>query len=296
MPKNDQIVEFFDRGNKVQTLLSICAAEPTPDNIHDLRVAIRRYLAALDCLKNCTPKLPTLKKERAAIKSLLDAYDEIRDLHVMIDHLTDNPRVFKPSSPFLSYLLTQVERIENNENIFAKEDARRASKNLAKVNKAVKNNVKKITKENSYTALDSSFARVNHHANTIDQQDPDTVHRLRIAFKKFRYSVEFFSSQIETPPEDLFPRLRQLQTVLGEVQDASVLCQTMEQFASMTDIRLLNAVEQSYAKERLSAAIDAVIKALPKFKTLWRVDRSHPLPWLSEPTPNELSDFIDKFK
>lgn len=296
MPENDPIVEFKRRGERVRTLLTLCLTEPTPDNIHDLRVAIRRYLAGLDCLKNCTPKLTALKKARKTIKSLLDAYDQIRDLHVMIDHLSENERIFKPNSPFLSYLRAESEQLEKCGTLITEEAVDHARKQLNKIDRTVQKKIERVTRKAAYRSLDAAFKAVMDRVSAIDSADPNTIHRTRIAFKKFRYSIEFFSMLIESPPEDLFPRSRQIQTALGEVQDASVLLDAMARFERLTDPRMLNDLERAYVNERLSTSIDVVIKSLPKFKALWRADRDHPLPWLIEPTPNELSHFIEKLK
>jgi CHAD domain-containing protein len=52
-----------------------------------------------------------------------------------------------------------------------------------------------------------------------DALEPDTIHRTRIAFKKFRYLVEILRPMLNDLGEEHLRRLRLFQTLMGEIQD-----------------------------------------------------------------------------
>jgi CHAD domain-containing protein len=73
--------------------------------------------------------------------------------------------------------------------------------------------------------LDSS---VRETGASLDRNDAEQMHQLRIACKKLRYAAEFFAAII--PGLDAYIRLlKQLQNELGTLNDVSVMCRLLKE-------------------------------------------------------------------
>ncbi len=82
------------------------------------------------------------------------------------------------------------------------------------------------------------WAKTLHMGRQIGRASPDAaMHDLRIEFKKIRYLVEFYQDALNGPDLDkLLRRLRQLQTVLGDLQDNAVQTASLKTFlGSLSD-------------------------------------------------------------
>jgi len=76
--------------------------------------------------------------------------------------------------------------------------------------------------------LERLDARVLETGTNLDKNDAEQMHQLRIECKKLRYAAEFFSPII--PGLDAYTRhLKQLQEVLGTLNDVSVMCSLLKE-------------------------------------------------------------------
>jgi CHAD domain-containing protein len=70
-------------------------------------------------------------------------------------------------------------------------------------------------------------SKVRETGASLDRNDSEQMHRLRIECKKLRYAAEFFAPII--PDLDAYIRhLKQLQDVLGTLNDVSVMCRLLK--------------------------------------------------------------------
>jgi CHAD domain-containing protein len=71
-------------------------------------------------------------------------------------------------------------------------------------------------------------AKVRETGASLDRNDAEQMHELRIECKKLRYAAEFFTPII--PGLDAYIKhLKQLQNVLGTLNDVSVLCRLLKE-------------------------------------------------------------------
>jgi len=294
MKPENLLTELDNRGSRLLEMLQTCRTAPDMDAIHDLRVSIRRYLAATDALEQLAGKAILTIKSRKSLKSLLDSYDEVRDLQVMIGDLSSEPEIFLPESQFLNWLKGRENASSDLQ--FTVTDSKSAE--MVKIHASAIQKARRVLKKLPPTAveefLDQVFKRNRKLASAAKADDPPTIHKLRIAFKRFRYSVEFFASHLGVPAE-LFPRLRSYQTALGKVQDASVLIDTMDQFESEDPANQLTSTERAFAHNRLKQCIDDFMNQREKLDTFWRKKPSNPIPW-QQVSSSDLNQFIDKLK
>ncbi|HKI68528.1 MAG TPA: CHAD domain-containing protein, partial [Verrucomicrobiae bacterium] len=80
--------------------------------------------------------------------------------------------------------------------------------------------------------LDKAFARGVAQRRKILPADPLTIHRTRVAFKKFRYMVEQLQPLLPGLSDDLLDRLREYQKLMGDIQDCETLLTTLDKFLS----------------------------------------------------------------
>lgn len=131
---------------------------------------------------------------------------------------------------------------------------------------------------NPLPAVDEAYASVIQRYEQIDPAQPATIHRLRIAFKKFRYMVESIHPILEDFPADRLKRMHDYQTAMGEIQDAEVALHEFTEFKKHApngcDPKPINA----YYKERHALAISHFIEDKGEVFTFWRPapDQSFP--------------------
>jgi CHAD domain-containing protein len=79
-------------------------------------------------------------------------------------------------------------------------------------------------------SVDRAFANVMACRRRIEPANPHTVHRARIAFKKFRYMVEPLQPLLSPPARALPGKLRRYQKLMGNIQDGEMLLAALDKF------------------------------------------------------------------
>jgi len=79
-------------------------------------------------------------------------------------------------------------------------------------------------------SVDRAFADVVARRRSIAPGEPRTVHRTRIAFKKFRYMVEQLRLLTPDPTVGTHNQLRGYQKLMGEIQDCRTLMAALDKF------------------------------------------------------------------
>jgi hypothetical protein len=80
--------------------------------------------------------------------------------------------------------------------------------------------------------VSASFARVVALRRRIRPARPLTIHRTRVAFKKFRYLVELLQPLLPGVGLCQLQEMHNYQTLMGEIQDLEVLQAGLEAFAA----------------------------------------------------------------
>lgn len=213
------------RSRKYFEQLRLCKQAFSEEAVHDLRVSIRRLLALVDLLKQCAPH-PRLKKLRRELKDQLDQFDDLRDTQVMLAEISENLQTL----PELASLQSPLQKRE-------KRLLRRAAKNISGIQTgAITRRLAKIAaslQEPSDTgalttsllqALDDAYATVIQRHGWASPGQPASIHRVRIAFKKFRYMIEIIHPTLPGYPASLLERLHDYQGLMGEFKTRKCSC------------------------------------------------------------------------
>jgi len=190
------------------------------DEVHDLRVALRRCRTMAEALDEVNPS-PGWRKLKKSTRELFHALGELRDVQVERGWL----KKLAPSGDQVRrHLLTVLARQEKLDRA----KAERALKAFDR--KGWKKLTRKLAPKAQFFPLESvvfqrlALARLNQAAELFQKarKSRSTVawHRLRIGVKSFRYIVEnFLPHRCEAWCDDL----RRMQDLLGDVHDMDVL-------------------------------------------------------------------------
>jgi CHAD domain-containing protein len=235
------------RWAKYRAELRNCKREFSQEAVHDLRVATRRLLAVMDILRLIDPQ-PRVQKARRFLKRQLDSLDELRDTQVMLVEVSESMADFPDLKDFDGHLLSREKKLlrKTRKAIKASQPSD-LKKRVEKIRSSLEENVQ----DRGWTArllsvVDQAYARAKQAFGQVEASQPASIHRFRVAFKKFRYMVEVVQLALKGFPEAYFKQMHDYQSRMGDVQDAVVFLSTLAEYA-----------EQTEATDRLASAREA---------------------------------------
>lgn len=249
---------FDDRVAVYQRELLRCLQALDEDAVHDLRVSIRRLLALLSLLRDVAPDLRRRKKLRRRLKRQLDGLGALRDTQVTLAAVKSLDKSMEGRQLFCAFLLKQehVRLLASQEELQAF-PVRKVTRQLHKVRKQLCKHLPDVAGHNRLPGVvEAASAEVLARHQLVQKEDMASIHRVRVAFKRFRYTVEV--AQLLAPvfigaamfPDKTLQAMRQYQTLLGDVQDAEVMLVTLKDFYARTGVvrgtPLLSHVQQQH--------------------------------------------------
>lgn len=277
MDANTLLLEAIDqRWEKYREQIKTCRREFSEEAVHDLRVAARRLLALVDLIRAVSPH-PRLQKIRKALKGQLDEFDALRDTQVMLAEISETIETLPELKPLQQSLQKRERRLlreaeEIVEDLKPAGIARRLEKVRAEIAEA---NFNLGLDQLVLRAVDEAYGTVLQRYRWVHPAQPATIHRTRIAFKRFRYMVEIVHPLLPDFPRENFKRMHNYQTIMGEIQDAEVFLFTLDDLA---DVDAPETVRQYY-KQRHTELITAYLEAKSEVETFWRAGPDQPFPW-----------------
>ena len=219
-----------------------------PGHVHRMRVASRRLRAALPVFSPCFPESKYRKWSRA-VRKVTTSLGRARDLDVQITFLDDYIRNLKSgdvNGPYekpwkeadlsgLAALLKKLKaertaiqpEIEAIARLFSEKGAFSDLPEAIRQAKACRSRV--TIKERALRETGKRSAALIAFAP--DVREPDAVeahHAMRIAAKKFRYTMEIFNEACDGRYDDLIRSIRRLQEILGSMHDCDVWILVLE--------------------------------------------------------------------
>lgn len=269
------------RWDKYKSELRNCRDDFSAEAVHDFRVAARRLLALLDLLRTLI-RGAKIKKMRRTLKNQLDNLDELRDAQVMLADISENIQQVPSLKPFEEYLLRREKRLMRA--------ARREIKSL-KIGELTKR-IRKLAEAvgesqpdglDPLPAVDKAYAGVIQRYGKVDPAQPATIHRLRIAFKKFRYMVESIHPALEGFPQDHLKRMHDYQTSMGEIQDMEAALRELAEFEKTAPEGYDPEPVRAYYKEQHFIAMSRYLEDRGEVNTFWRAAPDQPFPKENQP-------------
>jgi CHAD domain-containing protein len=242
---------------------------PSEPAIHDLRVATRRLIALLSMIDSAAPP-GRLGKVRRQLRGHLKAFNELRDVHVQLLRVGGMVRRFPQLRSFAADLRMRERRLMRE----ATREVRSIRViSLERVLAEELENLLHLLGDRSMKAAGSvmlagmggrAFAVAVQRRLAIDPADPRSFHRFRVAFKKFRYTVEILRPQLGWVTKGTLKQMNAYQTAMGEIQDLQVLTASIRSFVLRRGQLMSMAslpVYQHLAELRRHAAEEFLVRA-----------------------------------
>lgn len=276
---NELLLEALDkRWKNYRAELKRCRAEFSNEAVHDLRVSARRMLAHIQLLNSISPR-PRLQKLTRAFKDQLDEFDDLRDTQVILAEISETLNELPQLQKF-QYHLQAVEDdlLKTLRKRLKVIDLFDVSKRMRRTRESLEAEPDSGTNLQILQAVDDTFLFTKQRHGWIDTAQPATIHRVRTAFKTFRYMVEIIHPLVNSFPTDNFRRMHDYQALMGEIQDVEVILQTLADFPSRRSSLEFGPVRRYY-ECRHKEAISAYIEEMNQIDDFWRLAPDQPFPW-----------------
>lgn len=189
---------------------------PNDENIHDIRVSIRRLDTAYCILPREVRKQEKIKEYVKQIKMLFKMNAKIRDFDII--RASMESRYPDKTTDLVSSLKnSRSEQLKNANKLALKVSS-------VQIPKISKSNIKKSKLKKRYLKiLDETILNIQKNIIIVleDEKKVDELHTLRKNFKKLRYSLELASSKKTTV--DILNNLKHTQDMLGEIHDSDII-------------------------------------------------------------------------
>jgi CHAD domain-containing protein len=222
-----------ERYEKFCAELANCRHHPSLDAVHDLRVSIRRLNAVLAKIEQFNPTVMVHQCTRE-LKLLMKPLGKLRDIHVQVEWIETTFRLIGPGiNEYLKLLWSKEKRLQKKitgmmDDFVPRECAALhgavsllpASDDAEKFNSA------------SGALLDQLYGALAGMKDGAAARDNSAhLHGMRIALKKYRYTVEILKPALGAGASKLLKRMHALQTLLGDIHDFDVLVAKMVKFS-----------------------------------------------------------------
>lgn len=271
------ISSLDQRWRKFLSEMRRCKRSFSEESVHDLRVATRRLVSTLAILEVILPD-DKVRRTRRRLKRLFDALSPLRDVQVQLLTVEEKSGQY-PELETLITVLKVRERLlmKSIDSRIQKVHTMQWSYTIGSLKREI---LRQFSNPASYaggrTAVQGAaaalFTRAVFRREQIVPRDPRTLHRFRVAFKKFRYTMEAL--------QPLFPSIRKknlkamdaYQTRMGNIQDAEVLGRRVARYALSRPPALRRALagyrrEHEQEKRNLIAAF---LKTADELYGFWK--------------------------
>jgi len=232
--------------------LGQAAAGPASvEPIHDLRVSIRRVLAWIAVRDALLGLDRDLRAARSSLKALMSPLGKLRDAHVKRDLIrTILPKGDEPSYLYAVLVAGEVQlREEKVGGLLGRKSARRIRVPLPKTRTGRGSGADASVAGSRLLSMLGRAVR-EHRKGALDPSNPDALHRMRLAFKKYRYAWEVLEPILPRAARNGGKRLHDFQTLLGAIHDCDVI---------LADVR---SFRNGSLGEKTECALETAVRAL----------------------------------
>ncbi len=276
---NQLLLESLEnRWKKYLAELKRCRAEFSNEAVHDVRVALRRLLSLIQLFNSIEPR-PRLRKLSRALKSQLDEFDDLRDTQVMLAEISKTISNLPELENFQKYLERVEKKLLKGLRKRIKDlDRKEITRRVRRIRESLKVEEKDDLAAPILRSVDEAFLVARQRYEQIDPTHPKTIHRLRVVFKKFRYMVEITYPLLENFPQENLKRMHDYQALMGEIQDADVFLQTLDDYQSNASSSKPEPVRRFY-ESRHADALSAYLEDEDMLNDFWRIAPDQTFPW-----------------
>jgi CHAD domain-containing protein len=267
---------FDDRWKNYRKQLRKCRSTCSPEAIHDLRVATRRLLGWIDVVLMTMPDR-RLRNVREHLRALFDRLSPLRDVQVQIESVTALLPRYPDMDSYRTVLLVRERRLLK---AIGRRVARVETAGMSKLFSSVKRSLRTGLETGAIHqaffaafqgAAAGAFTRSVNNLRQVNPARSASIHRLRVAFKKFRYLEEMIGPLIGIGKQQL-QAMNAYQLRMGNIQDIEVLIAGITSFAVRRKRKPrpdpLKALRTELIRERV-VRIQAFMNAADELLTFW---------------------------
>ena len=195
-------------------------SDPSPDAVHDVRVALRRCRSVAAAVEEIDPH-PDWMEMRDSARKVFRSLGDLRDAQVMEEWVG---KVQLGDDPLKGALLESLAARKESANKKALSNAAKFDeKRWQELERALTARLRRIPAEGDAArclAVERLEEARELHRRALRTESPQPWHALRIAIKRFRYTLE---SLVPSLHEEWSEALKRVQDVLGDIHDVDVL-------------------------------------------------------------------------
>jgi CHAD domain-containing protein len=254
--------------------LKRCQKHFSEEAVHAARVETRRLLATLGLLGAFIPE-DGPRKARRTLKRHLDTFDQLRDTQVQLAYVRRLAGTLPEAWPFYEWLQGRQKRFARKTRKAVKRvKTKRLGRRLEQFEKEIRRRRKKLSRAAAFAliqgAINQAFARVARLCRRVRASDTDTIHRTRIAFKRFRYMVEAMAPLLPAVNQEHYRAMRGYQCMMGDIQDMEVLLATLDKCVRSEAVQAASA--RRLKKELLrwrQMLVQVYLNAADRLRRFW---------------------------
>jgi CHAD domain-containing protein len=251
-----------------------CQKSFSEEAVHQSRVETRRLISTVELLGAFIPERK-IKKARRALKEHLDTFDELRDTQVQLDYVRRLKHTFSAARAFRDWLKKREARFTRQTRKSVKRiKNRRTGRRIAAFEKEISRLKKCRSRAAAYNTvlneMSQTFARVARLCRRVEAGDTETIHRTRVAFKRFRYMVEGLSPLLPAVTHEHRRAMHGYQSMMGDIQDVEVLIAALEKFLAKhrVDVKPARGLREELLRRR-RWLVRVYLNAADRLRQFW---------------------------
>jgi triphosphatase len=242
-----KILKFhFDRMVKAETG---ARAGKDIEKVHEMRVATRRMRAAFQLFGQAYTK-KKIKPLRTGLKETGQALGSVRDLDVFIENLQQYQQALPEGeqgsfqAPLDFWAKKHRKAQKQLGDYLDSKGYTQFKKEFKKFVETEGQGVKSLPGETptpyqlrhlAASLIYEAYEQVRAYETVLENAPVETLHQLRISFKRFRYLLEFLQEVLGEDIQMVIKEVKAMQDHLGKLQDAEVANKMLKDFVGETE-------------------------------------------------------------
>ena len=145
---------------------------------------------------------------------------------------------------------------------------------IRKLEKKIRQLGKEVSREKAYASalrgINKAFESVAHYCHLVRASETSTIHRTRVAFKRFRYMIEAMFALLPGVTEEHRRAMHGYQSMMGDIQDVEVLLAALDEVRRTNSARgkSLGPLREELMRRR-RWLIEVYLNASGKLRQFW---------------------------
>ena len=267
-----QLEESWKRYRKV---LKRAKSGMTEESVHDLRVALRRLEAVVDLVPLFAPAEYT-QRTRRQLERIRNRLSPLRDVQVQLLSVGDLTNTYPDLLKFQKSLSKRERALTRGlqRDIQARHAKLKPTFNamFGKSRRRLRMFTATEMERTVAEGADKAYTALVEAMRSVDSHEVSTIHQARIAFKRFRYTIQAAQPILRGTSEAAVHRMHDFQVILGGIQDAQVLFDTLTRWGQKQKKRVQRGLAPvcEVIAQRRRDSIARFLAALDDIQTFWR--------------------------